>query len=548
MPVDRSIVRGVLGLIAPLALSFFPIPGAAAEDLLPADKPIPEAIDHYLAASLAKANVSPAQQVEDATYLRRVMLDLVGRIPTPPEAKAFAESQEPDKRAKLVDELMASPSYARYQAYELDLMLMPSGKGSSLKEYLNVAVTENRSWDRIFRELLQAEGAGKAPAGAELFLKERVSDLDKMTNDVSILFFGVNIGCAMCHDHPLVGDWSQGHFYGMKSFFSRSYEVNNFVGERSYGGVTYKTTDGESRDAKLMFLTGEVIAEPAWKEPNDAEKKKEKELIEELKKKKEAPPKPEFSRRAKLVEIALAKGKDDFFSRSMVNRLWTRLYGHGLVDPVDQMHSGNKTKHPELLTWLARDFSEHGYDLKRVIRGLVLSQTYGRSSRWENGDRPKPEQFATALSRPLTPVQYAVSLKIASMAPSSFVALEKKDEARKQIEQIESSGRGMSSMFEVPGADFQVSADEALAMTNSSRVESELLVESKDRIVGHLLTITDERAMLDTAMLNILGRLPEDAERQALSDYLSRRTDRRPQAVKQVVWALLTDTEFRFNY
>ena len=273
MPVDRSIVRGVLGLIAPLALSFFPIPGAAAEDLLPADKPIPEAIDHYLAASLAKANVSPAQQVEDATYLRRVMLDLVGRIPTPPEAKAFAESQEPDKRAKLVDELMASPSYARYQAYELDLMLMPSGKGSSLKEYLNVAVTENRSWDRIFRELLQAEGAGKAPAGAELFLKERVSDLDKMTNDVSILFFGVNIGCAMCHDHPLVGDWSQGHFYGMKSFFSRSYEVNNFVGERSYGGVTYKTTDGESRDAKLMFLTGEVIAEPAWKEPNDAEKK-----------------------------------------------------------------------------------------------------------------------------------------------------------------------------------------------------------------------------------------------------------------------------------
>ena len=175
MTLPLGKMRGALAAGLALAIGCFSLAtGARGDDLLPADKPIPEAIDHYLSASLAKAKITPAPQVDDATFLRRAMLDLIGRVPSPPELKTFVESKETDKRAKLVDELIASPAYARYQAYELDLMLMAGGRDKSLKEYLNTAITENRSWDRIFKELLQAEGAGKAPAGAEVFLRERL--------------------------------------------------------------------------------------------------------------------------------------------------------------------------------------------------------------------------------------------------------------------------------------------------------------------------------------------------------------------------------------
>src|SRR5690606_15539413 len=117
---------------------------------------------------------------------------------------------------------------------------------------------------------------------------------------------GVNVSCAQCHDHPLVADWTQDHYYGMKSFFVRSFENGDFIGEKSYGLVEYKTTAGEARQAKLMFLTGQIFDEPENKEPDDKAKKAEKELLEKLKKEKKAPDAPEYSRRAKLVEIALS--------------------------------------------------------------------------------------------------------------------------------------------------------------------------------------------------------------------------------------------------
>src|SRR5205814_6336734 len=138
--------------------------------------------------------------------------------------------------------------------------------------------------------------------------------------------------------------------------------------------------------------------------------------------------------RAKLVETALQPGQSDFFARAIVNRLWHRMFGQGLVMPLDQMHSANEPSHPELLQWLARDLVEHRYDLRRLIRGLVLSKAYSRSSRVPltlpsppggegqkrgTGPVPRPDPFAGAPVRARTPVQPATSLRLATADPAS---------------------------------------------------------------------------------------------------------------------------------
>ncbi|MBP90422.1 MAG: hypothetical protein CMJ64_27575 [Planctomycetaceae bacterium] len=516
----------------------------SAEDaagLLPADQPIHEVVDHYVDLQLQAAGVGPAEQADEANIIRRTMLDLVGRIPTAAEAKLYLAAESPTKREAAVDRLVTSPGFTRHQANELSTLLMGKPDDKMLK-YLKVAVAENRPWDQIFREML----AGKEENTRE-FLKSRVKDLDRLANDASVVFFGVNVSCAQCHDHPLVSEWTQAHFFGMKSFFSRTFENGDHLGEREYGLVNYKTTEGEEKTAQLMFLTGTVLEEPAERKLTDDEKKKEKELLEQLKKDKKAPPTPAYSRRAQLAEVALRDEERGYFARSIVNRVWDRLFGRGLVAPVDQMHPENPASHPKLLEWLARDLIEHGYDLRRLVRGLVLSKTYSRSSRWHSDEHPSPDLFAVANVRPLTPLQYAASLRLASMSPTWFPEDIASEEFAKRIEQVENSARGFANLIEQPAEDFQVSVTEALLFNNSSRINTEFLRDASDTLVGQLKTIEDTKALVEAAVWNVLTR-PVANEADTLSSYLEQYSENRVIASQQLVWALLTTNEARFNY
>src|SRR5262249_6793458 len=152
--------------------------------------------------------------------------------------------------------------------------------------------------------------------------------------------------------------------------------------------------------------------------------------------------------------MALEPGQRDFFARSIVNRVWHRLYGQGLVMPLDQMHSENPPSHPELLDWLARDTIEHHYDLRRLIAGLGVSQSYSRSSKWE-GEAPPPRLFAVGEVRPLTPMQLAMSLRVATASPTSWPDLAKTADFEKRIEGMEAGMRGFASSIEQPRDNFQ---------------------------------------------------------------------------------------------
>ena len=521
---------------------------APAADLLPPDRPTPEVVDHYVDAKLKTVGVTPAPQADDYTLVRRLTLDLNGRIPTPAETRAYVESTDPHKREKLVDRLMASPALVRHQVNQFEAMMAgPSSRGGGgLREYLQKAVGENRPWDQVFRELVVAADDPKTK-GASEFLRSRVSDLDRLTNDVSVLFFGVNVSCAQCHDHPLVNDWKQDHFFGMKAFFARTFDNGGFLAERGYGPVRFKPTKGPERQARMMFLTGTAVDAPGMKDPSKDEEKKEKEAFDRAKREKKSPPPPAFSARAKLAEVALQPRESEYFSRAIANRLWHRFLGYGLVMPLDQMHSENKPSHPELLDWLARDVAAHRYDLRHTIRGIVLSKAYSRSSQWAGEIPPSPTLFAVARLKPLTPMQLATSLKVATADPQTFEKV-KPDDLEKRVEALEGSARGFASSIAPATDDLQIGVNEALLFSNSDKVTREFLADGNDRLLGRARAASDPTKSIDLMVRSVLCRPPTPDEHRVLGEYLGRRTDRPAEAYRQVIWALVSGSEFRFNH
>ena len=190
-------------------------------------------------------------------------------------------------------------------------------------------------------------------------------------------------------------------------------------------------------------------------------------------------------------------------------------------------------------------------DLKRLIRGVVLSQAYSRSSKWDdNSEAPTPDYFALAQPRILTPRQYGAVLLVASRNPPHWEQwlTKTRDEWKKEREYLENGSNSWASLFEVPTGNYQIPVDEALLFSNNSRVSDDLLRESNDRLLGHLKTIDDSAEAIEAAFFAVLCRPPTDDEKQTIGKYLESRSEDRSAAMKQVVWALITSPEVRFNY
>ena len=535
-----------LALAATLTSFAFAMAESARAEV--ADRPIEAVIDQSIDEPIAAANVAPAPQADDATLIRRLTLDLVGRIPTATEVNDFTNSKESLKRAKLIERLLASSGFARHQAAQFEVMFSPDGerRGSgAIRDYLVGALKDGKPWDKIFRELMLPDESDAKQKGAADYLRPRLTDSDKLANDVSVAFFGVNVSCAQCHDHPLVKDWTQDHFYGMKAFLARTYDAGGIVAERGFGQIKYKPHKGPEKTAGLMFLTGSKLDDPTAREMTKDEQKKEKDAQEEAKKTKKSPPKPEFSARGKLVEVSLAKGNSAFFARSIANRMWHRFFGAGLVNPLDQMHSENPASHPELLAWLAKDTADHGYDLKRLIRGIVMSKAYSRSSRYPTESMPDARLFAVAKLKPLTPMQLGTSLKIAAADPASFEG-KKPEDFEKAIEGMEGSARGFASLIAQPNENFQIGVGEALLFSNGDRLMKEFLTDGG--VLAKAKAIKDEKLAVSLLVQSAFGRLPTDEEVKSLVAYVQKRSDRPADAYRQVLWVLVTSPEFRFNY
>ncbi len=509
-------------------------------------------IDDAIAARLAEAGISPAGQIDDAGFLRRVTLDLAGRVPTRRELAEFLAIEAPDRRQQLVARLLESPDFDVHLRNSLDIQLLARvRRNNDFREFLLEACQENRGWDRIFRDLVLPEVHQSESKGATAFLGERIRDLDTTTNDVSILFFGVNIACAKCHDHPLVTDWKQDHYFGMTRFLTRTYRMKSGqLGERFTGDVKFTTTAGEEKQAEFLFLSGERVTEPESHRPEE-ELKQLNELIKQAERDDKAPqpPQPEFSPRAEFVRMALEIDRGRLLARNIVNRTWERLLGYGLVMPLDQMHSGNLPSHPELLDDLAAAFIESGYDLRELTRWIVLSDVYARSSRCSSdAELPPHDLFAVAVPRALTNWQLSLSLTVATSSPDRLPGWILDDEWQKLRTDLENRSGRFAGRFEIPEDRFQVGAEEALMFSNGQDFDREFLRDSSDRLVGWVNAQVPANEQVPILFQTILTRDPTEVERRAFEEYLQSRNDRPVAALQQITWALLTSPEFRFNH
>ncbi|MFT7644052.1 MAG: hypothetical protein ACI9G1_005818, partial [Pirellulaceae bacterium] len=504
----------------------------AADELLPKHTSVSKAIDHYIDARLSRETVQPAPAADDATIVRRLTLDLAGRIPKPDEAKVYVASTDPQKQPKLIQLLIGSPDYIRHSAAEFEFLLKGySEKADSVQAYLLTAFEENRPWDRMFQDLI-GESPDRQDAGK--FVLGRLSDQDALVRDVSSIFLGMNIECARCHDHPYVDSISQEYYFGMRSFFGRCFNFQGQLHERQNGVVRFRPLDGDERAARLIFLTGRVVEEKLL--PDDEQKKmleQENKLIDELnkafKEKQEFPPRPTFSRKGKFVEVALAVDARERIAASIVNRLWYRFFGHGLVMPVDQMHAENPASHPELLAWLSRDLIEHDFDLRRTTQGMVGSLSYARSSRWPDATPPSADLFAVATARPLSPLQYGRSLRMVSELPGDL-AEQTREQLAQRAEQLESKARNQydKHLRQLKPGD-QVGITEVLKFSN----DPELLDSLGRNLITALEKMPSRKEQIVTASWAIYSRPSTPEEVALIGDVLDAQQREDPESVKQ---------------
>jgi hypothetical protein len=494
-------------------------PGSAraAEPKSPADAA--ESIDRLLAEHWQKREMKPAPVAADTVLFRRLVLDLAGRVPTPAEVEAFEADRSPDRYARAVRQRLDSPEFAWHFGAVLDALIQgPYAGNPGFVGYLRKSVLDGKGWDVVFREVMLGPWDSDERKPAAAFLDRRAKDIDQLTADTARTFFGVDISCARCHNHPLVRDWKREHYYGLAAFLVRTTGGKGDVSEKSDGEAKFAGKDGQEKVAKMMFLSGRTVDEPA--PPSDGKKG------------------PPFSRREQLVRVALEDRT--FLSRAFVNRLWEHFLGRGLVDPVDQMHSGNPASVPAVLDWLADDFAGHGYDVRRLVEILVLTRAYRLDTRTGEGTpAPAPEHFAVATLRPLSPGQMANSLLVA-LGDGRF------EPTAEQLQALEKSAAELTAKLDPRTRDFRSSTREALFLSNSEAVKK-LVTPGGNNLTERLAAITDDREVVTVAYRAILGRPPEAAEADRVVRLLGRTGDRRA-AIEDVAWALAASAEFRFNH
>jgi hypothetical protein len=322
---------------------------------------------------------TPAPLAGDAEFLRRIYLDLTGNIPSIEETRQFLADTSPAKRAELINRLLTDPRFDRHMANLFDLALMERRaekhvKNAEWQPYLVESFRANKPLDQLAREILSADGVDPKQRAAARFYLDRDAEPNLLTRDVGRVFFGMDLQCAQCHNHPLIDDYLQSDYYGIYAFLSRSFvfadkkEKKSFLAEKAEGDVTFKSVfTEESGSTSPRLPGGQPIVDPSFAKGEEYLVKPDKDVR----------PIPKYSRRAQLAEHA-ASGLNQAFNRNWANRLWAQMMGRGLVHPVDLHHAANPPAHPELLQLLADELVAMKFDVREFLRQLALSRTYQR--------------------------------------------------------------------------------------------------------------------------------------------------------------------------
>ena len=505
-----------------------------------------------------------SKTADDASFLRRVTLDLTGNIPTPDEVITFLADKSAGKRTKLLDRLISGESFAAHWTERLNVMFLERlDEGKVTQEewdnFMKETLRGKPLWDDMICQMIEANGQGASRAAMKFLGK---ADHHAMTEDIARLLLGMDLTCAKCHDHPSVKEWKQAHYWGLFAYLNQTKQATAKKENKVYlvEGLSSKKVDFESVFDLVKMSTGpklpagEEVVIPQYEKGEEYDKPAADGL----------PAVPKFRPR-ELLATDLTSKDNELFARNSVNRIWFLLMGRGLSHPLDEMHSKNPPSHPKLLDLLAREFVSHGFDLKWLIREIMMSEVYQRSSRLPNGvPKVEPDSYRVSLPKGLTPEQLLRAVLRATGNVEWAKALEVEPDAEKfdrkgyftgsNVELPPSLGEIESIFIQTfahpPGTaevDFSPGVNKSLFLMND-RLIQHWLKPRTGNLIDRLSKMDAPDSMAKEMYLAVLSRLPEKEEAIWIIDYLARNEPRRTAALADLAWALLNSAEFTFNH
>jgi len=488
-------------------------------------------IDTALEARWTAANVRPNPAATDAEFLRRASLDLTGVIPSVHEVRTFLADPRPDKRSRLVDHLLSRPNHpTRLARHWRDAMLPRNsqqtqfGQAAPFETWLRGKFADNTAYDSIVRELLTASGRLGQP-GPILFYTALELKPEELAASTSRIFLGVQISCAQCHNHPF-DHWTQQDFWGYAAFFAR---LQRPTGPQQFAFQVADVPTGE-----VKFPLTETVVPPRFLGSAD-------------------PAGENSETRRQQLAVWLTSAENPYFAKAAVNRAWALLFGHGLVNPIDDMGKHNPPVDEKLLDELAADFASHRFDVRRLFRVLANTRAYGLSSEVTSESPDDPLLFSRMSVKSLDADQVYDCVAEATCrrdgVPAAGAAL-----GGQQAFQFNQGRLAFVAKFEAPtqgATEFQAGIPQALTMMNGAVVNDATDLAKSDLLAALVDSpFFTNQDRLDVLFMATFSRLPTDAERSKFGGYVESGgpSGNRDKALADVLWALLNSTEFLLNH
>ncbi len=491
-------------------------------------------IDGHVWTKLQQLGITPSVSASEATFHRRVYLDLIGRLPTPEETRAFLADTRPlaEKKAALIDRLLTRPEYADFWANKWADLLRPNPYRVGIKAVFNLdawlrdSFRKNKPYDVFVRELLTAQGSTFRNGATVLFRDRR--EPAEITTMVSQLFLGIRLDCARCHHHPFEV-WSQDDFFSLSAYFAR-------IGRKGTG-LSPPISGGE--EMITLAATGTV------KHPLTGQVLPPRPLFGKAEVKAEDDPREVFA-------AWVTSPDNPYFAKVIVNRVWADLMGRGMVDPVDDLRATNPPSNGPLLDALADDFRKHGYDLKHLLRQIATSHVYGLSSLPGDRNVSDTRNYSRHYRQRLRAEVLLDAVSDITGVPESFSAMPPGSRAmelwtaRAQSIFLDSFGRPDPNQDPPCERMPDTTVVQALHLMNSPNLHRKVTA-SDGRVAKLTAGKLSNAEIVEELYLLAYCRKPTTEEAKACLRWFDRPGTKRREAAEDLLWVLINTPEFVFN-
>ncbi|WP_286764355.1 MULTISPECIES: DUF1553 domain-containing protein [Rhodopirellula] len=529
-----------------LARMTVPYPNQVAAEVY-ASAPRRNFIDDLNLQQLQTLQLPPSAPCDDETFLRRATLDTIGRLPTKSESEEYFSAPEHQRRDALIDQLLAAESFTDYWSYKWSDVLVINGNKlrpvavKSYYDWLHESVRTNKPWDVLVREILTSTGSSATNGATNFFAVNQTPE--DMTESACQSFLGLSIGCAKCHNHPLE-KWTNDQYYAMANLFSR-------VRAKGWGG---DSRNGDGVRQLYVSTSGELVQPNLGKAQPPAPLDSEPMAFDDPR-----------DRREVLAEW-LTDPANPYFARSITNRIWANFFGRGLVEQVDDLRLSNPASNEDLLNAAAQHLSDSGFDLKTLMRTILQSETYQRSSLTVEGNREDPKYLSHYAPRRLMAEVLLDSMDQVLGTSTSFteIAFAGADKQKtdfysagtRAIELYDSAvdsyflktfGRNPREIVCECERDAEPSMVQVLHLSNGETLNPKL---NDPASLPSLAAAErwDRDEYLDVLFQRALSRVPTAAERQSLVSVMDEYGEDQTTAMRDVAWSVLTSVEFTYNH